>query len=115
FRVSVRGAGRGGSAAALCFSAALFVRRPRLFRRDGGSLLLPKAWRVGAVEKRFRSFGRQVFEIVDRALDVVFPHLARQFVQKLDPVAIGVVDVDAVRYAMVDAPIELDAAALEEL
>src|SRR5262249_41717508 len=45
----------------------------------------------------------------DRALDVVAPHFARQFVEHLDAVAVGVDDVEAVRHAVIDAALELDA------
>ena len=77
-------------------------------------LLAPKARAVGAVDQRFGTLARQVLEPVDRAVDVVFPHLARQFVEELDAVAVRVVDVDAVRHAVIDPPVELDALALQE-
>src|SRR5437588_3115079 len=74
-----------------------------LFGGRGGGCLLPEDRGVGAVDEGFRALGWQVFEIVDCALDIVFPHLARQFVEEFDAVAVRVVDIDAVRHAMVDA------------
>src|SRR5262249_10281585 len=73
-----------------------------------------EARRIGAVDQRLGTLGRQVFEPVDARVDVIFPHLARQLVQELDAIAVGVVDVDAVRHAVVDAPVELDALGLQE-
>src|SRR5206468_5549150 len=85
----------------------LFRRRCRWFR-------LAEARGVGAVDQGFGTLARQVFEPIDTGVDIVFPHLARHLVEELDAVAVRVVDVDAVRHAMVDAPIEFDAAALQE-
>src|SRR6202035_1258209 len=73
------------------------------WRRRG----LPEGWGVGPVDQGFGAFGRQGFPPIDRALNIVFPHLARQFVEKFDAVAVRIVDIDAMRHAMVDAPIEL--------
>src|SRR3984893_3625737 len=86
-----------------------------LFGRGDGRLLPAEARGVGAVDERLGTLARQVFEPVDTGVDVVFPHLARHLVEELDAVAIRVVDVDAVGHAMVDAPVELDPAALQEL
>src|ERR1700730_6242995 len=86
-----------------------------LFGRGDGRLLPAEARGVGAVDERLGTLARQVFEPVDPGVDVVFPHLARHLVEELDPVAVRVVDVDAVGHAMVDAPVELDPAALQEL
>src|SRR5689334_13987613 len=66
-----------------------------LLRRRRRGLFSPaEARRVGAVEERVGALGGQVFEPVDRAVDVVLPHLARHFVKELDTVAVRVVDVD---------------------
>src|SRR5439155_7297550 len=71
-----------------------------LFGGSWGGRGLPEGRAVGAVDESFGALRRQVFEIVDRALDIVFPHLARQFVEEFDAVAVRVVDIDAVRHAM---------------
>src|SRR5215472_8313309 len=85
-----------------------------LVRRSARWLSDAEARRVDAVDQRFRALGRQGFSPIDRAVDVVLPHLARQLVKELDAVTVRVVDVDAVRHAVVDAPIELDTSALQE-
>src|ERR1700730_4441253 len=86
-----------------------------LFGRGDGRLLPAEARGVGAVDERLGTLARQVFEPVDPGVDVVFPHLARHLIEELDTVAVRVVDVDAVGHAMVDAPVELDPTALQEL
>src|SRR6516225_11070132 len=68
-----------------------------LFRRSRRGFLSAEARGVGAVDQGFGTFGRQVFEPVDTGVDVVFPHLARHLVEKLDAIAIRVIDIDAVR------------------
>src|SRR6266436_2195474 len=85
-----------------------------LFGRGDGRLLPAEARGVGAVDQGLGTLARQVFEPVDPGVDVVFPHLARHLVEELDAVAVRVVDVDAVRHAMIDPPVELDAPALQE-
>src|SRR3984893_1257158 len=86
-----------------------------LFGRGDGRLLPAEARGVGAVDQGLGTLARQVFEPVDTGVDVVFPHPARHLVEELDAVAVRVVDVDAVGHAMVDAPVELDPTALQEL
>src|SRR5580704_9585796 len=65
-----------------------------LFGRGDGRLLPAEARGVGAVDERFGTLARQVFEPVDTGVDVVFPHLAWHLVEELDAVAVRVVDVD---------------------
>src|SRR5258708_6409810 len=60
-----------------------------LFRGSRGGRLLPEGRAVGAVDQGFPAFGRQVLQVIDHALDIVFPHLARQFVEELDLVPVG--------------------------
>src|SRR6266404_73553 len=103
--------GRGASLSPLARGAGL----RGLFGRGDGRLLPAEARGVGAVDQGLGSLARQVFEPVDTGVDVVFPHLARHLVEELDAVAVRVVDVDAVGHAMVDAPVELDPTALQEL
>src|SRR5215469_18284140 len=67
------------------------------------------------VDQRGFAFGRQVLGPVERSVDVVFPHLAPQFVEQLDTVAVGVANIDAARHAVIDPAFEFDAAALQEL
>src|ERR1700730_5493522 len=86
-----------------------------LLGRGDRRLLPAEARGVGAVDRRLGTLARQVFEPVDTGVDVVFPHFARHLVEELDAVAVRVVDVDAVGHAMVDAPVALDPAALQEL
>src|SRR4029077_10439972 len=86
-----------------------------LFGRGDGRFLAAEARGVGAVDQGLGTLARQVFEPVDTGVDVVFPHLARHLVEELDAVAVRIVDVDAVGHAMVDAPVELDTLALQEL
>src|SRR5205814_7609464 len=64
---------------------------------------------VRVVDKGLVAFGRHRLGVVDGALDIVAPHLARQFVEDLDAVAVGVDDVEAVRHAVIGAALELDA------
>src|ERR1700737_726594 len=85
-----------------------------LFGRGDGRLLPAEARGVGAVDQGLGTLARQVFEPVDTGVDVVFPHLARHFVEELDAVAVRVVDVDAVGHTMVDPPVELAPPALRE-
>src|ERR1700741_3195221 len=63
---------------------------------------------VRIVNEGLVAFGRHGLGVVDGALDVVAPDLARQFVQHLDAVAVRIDDVEAVRHAVVDAALELD-------
>jgi hypothetical protein len=65
------------------------------------------------VDQRFLALGRQQLEIVQAFVDVGFPHLARQFVQQFYTVTVGVVDIDAVGHAMIDAHVEFDAERLQ--
>jgi len=92
----------------------ILVCERRLLRRGGGRFALSEARRVGAVDERLGALGRQVLGPVDPGVDVVFPHLARHLVEEFDAVAVRVVDVDAVGDAVVDPPVELDPAALQE-
>src|SRR6266481_8008358 len=69
-----------------------------LFGRGDGRLLPAEARGVGAVDQGLGALGRQGLAPVDGAVDVVLPHRAWQLVEKLDAVAVGVVDVDAVCY-----------------
>src|SRR5215472_13650395 len=66
--------------------AAIFASRSRcLFRR----LLCPRAEArrlVDLVDQRGFTFGRQVLGPVERGVDIVFPHLARQLVEQFDAV-----------------------------
>src|SRR5216684_4436074 len=78
-----------------------------LLRR--GCLRLAEFRVVGVVDKGFVAFGRHRLGVVERALDVLAPYLARQFVQHLDAVAVGVADVEAVGHAVIDPAVELDA------
>src|SRR6516162_4558300 len=64
---------------------------------------------VGVVDKSLVALGRHRLGVVDRALDIVAPYLARQFVEHLDAVTVGIDDVEAVRHAVVDPALELDA------
>ena len=57
----------------------------------------PKDRVIGIVDKRLVAFGRQLLGMAEGTLDVVAPDLARQLVQYLDPVAVRVADVEAVR------------------
>src|SRR5262249_7401868 len=67
------------------------------------------------VLERGLALGRQYLEVVEPGIDIAFPHLPRQFVEQLHAVAIGIADVDAVGHAVVDAPMEFDAARLQVL
>src|SRR5437764_12719977 len=59
------------------------------------------------------ALGRQILDEIERALDVVAPDLARQFVQDLDPVAVGITDIEAVGHAVIDPAVELDPLVLQ--
>src|ERR1700730_13422175 len=52
--------------------------------------------------------------MAEGALDVLAPDLARQLVQDLDAVAVGVADVEAVGHAVIDAAVELDTLAAQK-
>src|SRR5712691_10608124 len=69
---------------------------------------------VGAVDERGLVVGWQAFGVVLGALDVVLPDLARELVEDLDAVAVGIRDVHAVGHAVIDAQVELHAALAEE-
>ena len=45
---------------------------------------------LGRVVQRFRALVGQRFEVTQRRVDVAFPDVARQFVEDLDPVPVGV-------------------------
>src|SRR5207253_4299941 len=92
-------------------------RTARIARRAGsrGDLRAPEHRVVGRVDERLRPFGRQPLREVLRRVDVLLPHLARQLVEHLDAVTVGVLDVDAVGHAVVHAAQELHALLLEEL
>src|SRR5258706_448534 len=64
---------------------------------------------VGVIGEGLVAFRRQSLGIIERALNVLAPHLARQFVQHLDAVAVRVADIEAVGHAVIDAAMELDA------
>src|SRR6185437_2102459 len=53
---------------------------------------------LDAVLERFGALGRQRLRVVQRALDVVLPDLAREVVDELHAVAVGIVDVETVRH-----------------
>ncbi len=63
---------------------------------------------VGVIGEGLVAFRRQSLGIIERALNVVAPHLARQFVQHLDAVAVRVADIEAVGHAVIDPAMELD-------
>src|SRR3984885_7022091 len=84
-----------------------------LFRRD----LVPCAEArrlVDLVDQRRVAFGRQVLGVVERGVDIAFPHVARQLVEQLDAVAVGVADIEAAGHAVIDPALELDVAVLQE-
>jgi len=70
--------------------------------------------RLQVVDQGCLTLSGKTFGIVQRGVDVTFPHLARQLVQHLNAVAIRVVNVDAVRHTVVDAPVEWNPSALQE-
>lgn len=67
-----------------------------------------------AIRQRLLSFGRYCDVVIQRGVDVALPDLARQFIQNLDTVAVWVADIGAMRHAVLDAPLEGDAVALQE-
>src|SRR6266542_5695678 len=87
--------GATGSAAPSCTSNC---GRPGL-RRDRRPLSVEDGI-VGLVDQRLGTFRRELLGIVLGAVDVAFPDLARQLVEDLDPVAVGIRDVHAVRHAV---------------
>ena len=64
---------------------------------------------VRPIDQRVGAFGRERLREVLRAVDVVLPHLARQLVEDLDAVPVGIRDVHAMGHAVIDAPEELHA------
>src|SRR5438105_14485532 len=80
----------------------------------GNARRLAEARVVRAVGQRGLGVGRDALGVVLGALDVVLPDLARQLVEDLDAVAVGIGDVHAVGHAVVDAQVERHAALLEE-
>src|SRR4051794_25625038 len=52
-----------------------------------------------AILEGFGTFRRQGLGPIEGAVDVAFPDLARQVVDELDAVAVGVVDVEAMGHA----------------
>ena len=96
-------------AAATHWSAAKFALVLRPMALFCGFLRGAEHRVVRVVDKGLVAFGRHRLGVVDRALDVVAPHLARQFGEHLDAVAVGIDNVEAVRHAVVDAALEFDA------
>src|SRR5262249_3347637 len=80
---------------------------PRNSRREGVTTAplhargLAEARVLGTVGQGGVAVRRDPLGVVLRALDVVLPDLARQLVEDLDPVAVGILDVHAVRHAVV--------------
>src|SRR5579863_3450849 len=52
------------------------------------------------------ALGRQLNVRIERRVDIALPNLARQFVKQLNAVAVGVVDIEALRRAVIDAALE---------
>src|SRR5947208_7658299 len=83
---------------------------------SGCRRLLPRAELrvIGVVDKGLLAFGRQLLGVAESTLYVLAPNLARQLVEDLDAVAVGVADIEAVRHAVIDAAVELHTLAAQK-
>src|SRR5206468_8772399 len=79
-----------------------------------GLLGSPEFRVIRVVDKGFVAFGRQLLGMAEGTLDVLAPDLARQLVEDLDAVAVGVADIEAVRHAVIDAAVELHTLAAQK-
>src|SRR5215471_3704173 len=78
-------------------------REVELLRRCG---LAEGRYTLSAVLKSLRTFGGEVFHVVQRALNIVLPDVLGQVVHELDAIAVGIVDVEAVGHAVLDPAVE---------
>src|SRR5579872_4354817 len=86
----------GGATTSAVRRASAARRRSRLAKTKpllGGRRLPEGRHALDAVFERLGALGGQGLHVVQRALDVVLPDLARQVVDELHAVAVGIVDV----------------------